>query len=74
MMKQMDQLKKDREKQIGVIQDLRDNLDTLGSNLSEARGRKKAEIQNRSKRSKKPKIAETDKFKEMTARAGQEKG
>lgn len=73
MMKQMDQLKKDREKQIGVIQDLRDNLDTLGSNLGEARGRKKAEIQKQIDEVKKTEEEATNKFKEMTAEQTQKK-
>jgi len=67
MMKKMDQLKKDREKQIGVIQDLRDKLDTLQTDLSDARGRKKAEMQKQIEEVKQAEIAETDKFKEMTA-------
>ena len=67
MIKKMDQLKKDREKQIGVIQDLRDKIDTLQTNLSEARGRKKVEMQKQTDDVKKAEIVETEKFKEMTA-------
>lgn len=73
MMKQMDQLKKDREKQIGVIQDLRDDLDTLGSSLGEARGRKKAEIQKQIEEVKKAEAIETEKFKEMTSEQSKKK-
>jgi hypothetical protein len=66
MIKKMDQLKKDREKQIGAIQDLRDKLDSLQTDLGEARGRKKTEMQKQIDDVKKAEIAETDKFKEMT--------